>query len=197
MAGVNTILNEILQQAEEEAKGILQEANAQADSVKAAAEADAQEIRGRYAEKAEQDAKNYDERISSQIDLKRRQALLSAKQSVISEIIGKAYDKLMAQDENAYFEMIKKVLAENIDYTKDGEILFSKKDKDRLPFGFLVDMQLQGFVKGGGIKVSSETANIDSGFILRYGGIDQNCSLKALFSEKQEELQDIVHRVIW
>ena len=51
--------------------------------------------------------------------------------------------------------------------------------------------------KGGSLTLSDDTADIDSGFILRYGGIEENCSLKALFADRQEELQDLVHKLLF
>ncbi len=37
--------------------------------------------------------------------------------------------------------------------------------------------------------------NIDNGFILAYGGIEENCTIRAMFDAKRDELSDIVHRL--
>ena len=67
----------------------------------------------------------------------------------------------------------------------------------RLPEGFAVKLQDIAVKHGGSLKVSDERADVENGFILRYGGIEENCSLRALFSAKQEELQDEVHRSLF
>ena len=35
---------------------------------------------------------------------------------------------------------------------------------------------------------------MDGGFVLTYGGIEENCTIKALFDAKREELSDKVNR---
>ena len=37
---------------------------------------------------------------------------------------------------------------------------------------------------------------IDS-FVLIYGGIEENCTFPALFDAKREQLQDLVHRLLF
>jgi V/A-type H+-transporting ATPase subunit E len=39
--------------------------------------------------------------------------------------------------------------------------------------------------------------NIDGGFILKYGNIEINSSFDALFEENEEELVDIVNKMLW
>ena len=50
--------------------------------------------------------------------------------------------------------------------------------------------------KGGQLSICRKSAKIDNGFILVYGDIEENCSLKAIFDAKHDELTDLVHRVI-
>ena len=43
---------------------------------------------------------------------------------------------------------------------------------------------------GGDLKVSENTVDIPSGFILSYGEIEENCSIDALINEKRDVLED-------
>ena len=52
-------------------------------------------------------------------------------------------------------------------------------------------------IAGGSLTVSPEAAPIDNGFILKYGGIEENCSLRALFSSMKDQLQDKVNAALW
>ncbi|MEE8886035.1 MAG: V-type ATP synthase subunit E family protein [Eubacteriales bacterium] len=196
MAGVETITNEILQDAENQTKDILSEAQGKADEIEAAARADAEKMTSDSAAKAEKDAASYAERIQSQIGMKRKQALLGARQDVIREVIDRAYAKLDSQDDASYFAMIEKLIEANAQ-PESGEILFSERDLKRLPSGFGEKASAIAEKKGGKLTLSREAAPVDNGFILRYGGIDENCSLKAIFSAKQEELQDEVHKALF
>ena len=38
---------------------------------------------------------------------------------------------------------------------------------------------------GGSLKISKEGRNIENGFILAYGGIEENCTLRAMFDAKK------------
>ena len=110
MAGVDSITKEILHEARDKADSILAETNNAIDAMKKAAKAESQKSADKLAEKADADAKAYASRIESQIGLRRRQALLEARQEIISDVIEKAYRKLDAQDDTAYFEMIIKLV---------------------------------------------------------------------------------------
>ena len=51
--------------------------------------------------------------------------------------------------------------------------------------------------KGGSLKVSRETRDIPNGFVLVYGGVEENCTLKAMFEAKRDELADKVNHLIF
>lgn len=92
--------------------------------------------------------------------------------------------------------MIKKLLTKAV-HSGAGEILFSEKDLKRLPATFAKEIAEIAGKNGGSLKISDKPAAIDNGFILSYGGIDENCSLKALFAEKHDQLQDKAHASLW
>ena len=46
-------------------------------------------------------------------------------------------------------------------------------------------------------EVSKEGKNIENGFVLVYGGIEENCTLRAMFDAKRDELSDKVHRMLF
>ena len=51
--------------------------------------------------------------------------------------------------------------------------------------------------KGGVLALSSQTCEIDGGFLLVYGGIEENCSFAAMFAAEKESLQDKVHTLMF
>lgn len=196
MAGVETIINDILQEANGKADEILAKAKDEKASAADAARKDAQAVAKKYVDKAERDAKDYAARVESQIGLRRRQAALSAKQEIIAGIIEKARKKIDAQDAGSYFDMIEKMLKKVIQ-PEEGTIAFSQRDLDRMPSGFEDRIEKAAKAAGGKLKLAKEPAKIESGFILSYGGIDENCSIQAMFDEKLNDLQDEVHRALW
>ena len=196
MAGIDNITNEILLDARKQADSILADARRKAESVKTTAQKEAVSIKEKASQKADADVAEYGKRIQSLIEMQRRQAILAGKQEIIAEVIKKAQDKLLQQDDESWLAMVEKLLKKAV-HAGDGEILFTAEDQKRLPSGFAELISKVAAEKGGTLKVSEETADISDGFLLRYGGIDENCSLKALFEEKQEQLQDVVHQLLW
>ena len=52
--------------------------------------------------------------------------------------------------------------------------------------------------KGGSLELTETVPDgMDGGFILTYGGIEENCTIKALFDAKREELSDKVNRQLF
>ncbi len=196
MAGIDAIVNEILQESKVNADALLAEAQKNADEILRKAEEEKADMLAEAAEKTERRAADYGKRIDSQIELQQRQAVLTAKQKIIRNVIDQAYEHLIGLDDAAYFDMIRRLL-KGVVQNSDGEILFGKKDLDRLPKDMARDVEKIASAKGGSLKVSKEPARIENGFILRYKGIDENCSFRALFDEKQDQLQDKVHQLLW
>lgn len=196
MAGIDNITGEILLDARKQADSILTEAREKAGILKADAAKEAEAVKAKALQKAAAEAAEYERRIQSQIDMQRRQAILAGKQEIIAEVIARAQEKLRKQDDASWLAMLEKLLANNVQ-AGDGEIIFSEEDKKRLSSDVAELVSRAAAEKGGTLKMSEETADIADGFVLRYGGIDENCSLKALFDEKQEQLQDVVHQLLW
>ncbi len=196
MAGIDNITNEILQDARTQADGILAEARQKAEAIVEEAVKEAAARKADAEVRADAAVAEYGKRILSQIDMRKRQAILAGKQEIIADIIGKAQEKLQQLDDAPWQDMIMKLLQKAV-RAGDGEILFSESDRKRVSADFAGMISKAASSAGGTLKVSDETADIRDGFILRYGGIDENCSLKALFEEKQEQLQDVVHQLLW
>ena len=73
---------------------------------------------------------------------------------------------------------------------QDGEIFFSARDLKRMPAGFQDEVKKAAESKNGSLTVSEEGRNIENGFILAYGGIEENCTLQAMFDAKEIDLTE-------
>ena len=138
----------------------------------------------------------YADRVKSSGEMQRKQAILQAKQEVIADVLQKAYEKVCAQETAAYFEMIRKML-EKYAQPGDGIISFNAKDLKRMPKGFEAEMEKAAGKKGGSLKLSEEAKDMDGGFILVYGGVEENCTIRAMFDAKRDHLSDKVHEVMF
>lgn len=196
MTGLEKMQSQILDEARRSADGILEQARSEAQEMKEEAGKAAQEKSSRILEKSRTEVKNIEERALSSCALQKRQVLLEAKQEIIAQILEKAYHTLVEADKDTYFGIIRKMLGKYA-AGQAGEICFSKKDLDRMPEGFEKEIQEIAEKNGGTLVLSKEPRKMSGGFVLIYGGIEENCSFRAMFNSRKDELSDEVHRILF
>lgn len=196
MTGLEKMVSQIVDEAKAEAESRKKAAQEEADKIVSEAKAEAEKLIGQSLEQSETDAANYLERVKSSADLQRRTVILQAKQEVIASVLEKAYTSLDTMDEKAYFEMIRKML-EKFTLSESGEIYFSATDLNRLPAGFEKEISDIAAKKGGSLTLKKESKEIENGFILVYGGIEENCTFRALFNTQKDVLQDKIHQELF
>ena len=196
MTGLEKMKNQILDEAKSLAEAKVSDAENQAQEILEAAKAGAAKSAAGTSQKSEADVANYTERIAPSIDLQRRTRVLSAKQEVIAEVLNKAYEKLKAMETADYFAMMMKILDKYV-LAQAGEIYFSQADVNRMPADCRAEIEKIAKAKGGSLKICSQEKGIEGGFVLAYGGIEENCTLRAMFDAKRDELSDEAHRLLF
>ncbi|HJC62274.1 MAG TPA: hypothetical protein H9753_01465 [Candidatus Blautia merdavium] len=196
MTGLEKMQSQILSEAESSAKEILDQAKKEAEGIVEEARKRAEAECRRISEKSEAEVKGLEERAVSSSDLQRRKELLQAKQEVISQMLDQAYESLLCADEKDYFDMLRKMLRKFV-LPQEGEICFSKEDLERMPKGFQEEIQAIAKEKGGALALSEEVRSVQGGFVLIYGGIEENCTFRAMFNSKKDELSDKVHALLF
>lgn len=196
MSGLDKMKARILEEAQSSAKEIIDKANAEADAAVQAARESAEAEAAKIMERAEHDAADYGVRVDSSMDMQRKQGLLAAKQEVIGGVLEAAYNAVMNLDDIKYFEMLEKLLEKHA-LPEAGVICFSAKDLGRMPAGFPEKVKNIAVSKGGSLTVSEKPEKMDGGFLLVYGGIEENCTISAVFASRREELSDRVNRLLF
>lgn len=196
MSGLDKMKARILEEAESSAEEILAAARAQADALLEKAKADAEEEAGKIGRQAEHDGAVYVQRAESSADMHRKQAMLAAKQQVITEVLDKAYDAVLNLDGSVYFSLMEKLLEKYV-LPEEGVICFSQKDLARMPEEFRRKTAEIAARKGGSLKFADTPGRMDGGFLLIYGGIEENCTVRAVFDSMHEELSDRVNSLLF
>ena len=196
MTGLEKMVSQILEEADASAAVMISDAEKKAAEILGEAGEKADKIRQQREEQSRAKVKSYEERTASAADMKKRTAVLAAKQELIGKVIADACDRVKNLDEGKYFEILKS-MAEKYLLPREGEICFSKKDLERMPANFREEIKGLAQKKGGTLEISGEARNIDGGFILVYGGIEENCSIDAMFAEKRDELLDQVRKILF
>lgn len=196
MAGLDKIINQIAEEAEHSANQIIEEAKKEALRIWETEEEQTKKICLAMEEDLNTEIVNYREQVKSSADFQRRTFLLRAKQEIIENIMEKAYRTLENESIDVYFDFIAKLICKYAQ-GKSGRIYFSQKDLSRMPEGFEEKIEQAAAVNDGTLTLMKETRDIQNGFILVYGGIEENCTLQAVFNARKEEIQDKVYGMLF
>lgn len=192
MRGIEKIAAQIIGEAEEKKAAIYEEIQHKIDELNAKTDEEIKAELERINDDTLREEGTLEELAGLAAQQKRRQAALSAKQEVIGEIINEAYERLLNLEDEKYFAVIKKMLEYNV-LSEKGEIIFSARDRQIMPKDFEDVIKNVALEKGGELVMSDEIRSIDGGFVLVYGGIEENCTFKAMLEASREELHDMVN----
>ncbi len=196
MNGLDKIIAQILDDAKQESLAIEEQAKKDASEILKAADEKVKKLEEEQKTAAAAREKSYEERLRSSADLKKRQTVLARKQVIIGEMLKAAYDELLAKPDDEYFAWMEQLLSRYVT-DQTGEIYVSKRDLERMPVEFPAKIEEAAKEKGGSLVLKDEPKDIDGGFILVYGGVEENCSVGALFESQRDELADKVHRMLF
>ncbi|MCX7715754.1 MAG: V-type ATP synthase subunit E [Clostridia bacterium] len=196
MTGLDKILKQIEDEAAENAASVVNVAKKRAEEIISAANAEAQKKAKEILDKAELDAEDIISRGKSSTFLEIKRLTLLKKQAVIKEIIAEAEKFLSAMPDEEYFGIMLKMIR-RFAQNKDGEIAFSERDKKRMPKKFADKIAEVLPSKNIKLKIAERCAACDGGFVLIYGGIEENCTFRALFESAEEQLQDKVSSLLF
>ena len=196
MSGLDKIVEEIREQAEKEAQDILNKADKYCeDYMKEVRQKVEMEVDA-YHKKAVDERALYEEKTRSGAEFTERNAILKAKQQCIDDCLKQAQKKIRSMSDEEYFGLMKNILKANIQ-TGNGIMCFGERDLKRIPKDFESEIKKIADTAGGTLKISSEPAGIPDGFILVYGQVEENCTLKALFGANIDKLKDIANQELF
>ena len=196
MSGLDKMKARILEEAESSARDILDRAGEEADRILREAGTAADAAAAEIAAGAVRDSLERKRRAGAAADMQSKQAVLAAKQEMIREVLREAYEEILGLEAERYFGLMEKLLKEYV-LPEEGEICFNSRDLERMPEGFSGRIRTIAAEAGGSLTLSETPLDTDGGFLLVYGGIEENCTLKAVFSSRREELSDQVNRMLF
>jgi V/A-type H+-transporting ATPase subunit E len=195
LSGLDKITDEIIQEANNEAKKILDSANAKSDKILAEGKKTAERQQEDIDNEANKQILTIVNNREAEFSLKRRQTHLEARQTAISLALENCRQYLLNLPENEYFALCIRLAASQA-LTGNGELIFNSRDKARIPesFAHLLNLALP---EGNTLSVSDQTAGIDGGFVLQYGEIEENCSFSSIFRGRRDEFIDRIKSTLF
>lgn len=196
MRGIEKIVDQILEEAREEEVKILDEAHIEVEKIKEASKEEIDKINTLATKEIEDELIKINELSKLSMEQKRKRAILEKKQEVIKEILDEAYEKLLVLSEDEYFNLLEDILKKAAT-DKSGEIRFNQKDREKVVSNNLMGKFEEIAREKAGSLSLGEDIDIESGFVLVYGGIEENCTFKALIEAKKEELHDVIQKILF
>ena len=192
MAGIDNIQSEILQEAQAAADALIEDARADAKKLAAESAEELDAIRRLAEGDCERIRAAGQVRLASRQEMLRRQEILRRKQDAVSGLIAEAYDQLANEDQESYWQMVLSLLDAHIRPEK-GKICFSQRDLERMPKEVRRSIEKRAGEAGADLTIAAD-ASVANGFVLDFGGIDENCTF---FAERYEQMQDAVSAILW
>ncbi len=190
MTSSEKILAGIAGEAKTEAEKITAEAEKQAAEITAAAKAEAETD----AEKIRADAEKKAELIinsgKSSAGLLKRDTALNCRRGLIEKALNFVADTVNAYGDKGYFDFLLTLIKKE-KLNGKGEVYLSIKDKARDIAAFKSELSALD------LTLSDTFADINGGFILKYGDIQINGELSALIHEKRDVLTDELNKALF
>lgn len=193
MDGLKEILSKIDSDNAAEIKEYVSAQNAETqkmtDEIINSARSEAEKILADATKKTAQLSEN----SKSSCALYEKNRLLTEKLNIINNAVDTAAHSLKNMDSDEYFKAVETLV---IKYSHDGEgeLLMNERDRAAVPDGFMESLNKKLKEKNASVSLADENAKIDSGVIIRYGGIEENCTFGALIGEKRDEIRDILFK---
>ena len=188
MTGLELITGRIISDAEQKAAEKTAAARAQIAAIKAEYQTEIENVKKNSAQRLEEAERRIKESAESAKRAKIREAVLKAKNEAVESVIAEARTRILALPDAEYFALLSEIYKNNAE-DKEGEILFTAADKKRMPKDFV-----DGLCKiRGRVTLSKEDAP-GAGFVIRYGRVEQNCTIDAIFEDKRNRLSDIASK---
>lgn len=198
MAVIENLKERILKDDTDKANSIIDEAKAKADVIINSAMKKAEETAEESKAKAEKDGRDRKDRIISRAQLDARNSILKTKQELIDRVLSLTIKKIADMSNEEYSDFIEKLLLSTVE-TGDEEILFSNNDRIRIKPDLIdnINKKLESSGKKGLLKISGEARNISSGFILRRGGLEMNCSIESQIRTLRDSLEGEIANLLF
>lgn len=190
MTSSEKILAGIAGEAKTEAEKITAEAEKQAAEITAAAKAEAETDAGKIRADAEKKAELIINSGKSSAELLKRDTALNCRRGLIEKALNFVADTVNAYGDKDYFDFLLTLIKKE-KLNGKGEVYLSVKDKARDIAAFKSELSALD------LTLSDTFADINGGFILKYGDIQINGELSALVHEKRDVLTDELNKALF
>lgn len=196
MRGIEKIVYQILEEARNEQSKIQEQTHIEIEKIQGRTRERIAEMGKKNQQEIQAAIKRIEDLSQLTTDQKNRRAKLEAKQEMIGKIVDESYRELLDMEKEEYLKLIFDMV-EKFALPKEGKIYFNRNDLNLIDDETAAKISEIAKGKGGNLTLAGEPKEIDRGFILTYGGIEENCTFKALMDSKKDELQDLIRNILF
>lgn len=194
MAGIDKIIERIESDTKAQCEAIRKAAEENTAALMEKSESEAKKKADAIISNAKREAQLIGEKAVSGSKQKANQIMLAAKSSAINEILSEALDVMDKMPDDEYFAAVLSLAVKYSEGRKGGVISFGERDLKRLPKDFEKKLSEAGCEA----SVSSvPNGNIENGFIMAFGDVEENCTFSALADEKRDILKEKIYQIIF
>ncbi len=190
MTGLDKITQKIAEESRVKVDSILAEANRAAAQILADGRTEADEKAGKIIADANAEANRITSAAKAKAESITRTKYLEVKNAVVNDVIAAAFEAVENMDDEAYFALLHKLCVKNIE-KGECELYLNARDLKRLPADF-EDGINSAVYETGAVHVAKQPKPIENGFVLVYGDMEVNCTLRAVFDASMDSLKDLL-----
>ena len=189
MKGTEKIIAHIRADGDAEAKKILDAAAKQAEEIRAASFKEALSEYERLMQTGNAECEDILSGSRRIAEMEAKKSVLSVKQEMISAAFDAAREEIVNMPRDKYTQFLAHMAAEAAASGME-EIVLNARDKAEVGKSVCKAANELLSAKGtpGKLTVSEDTADISGGVIVRFGGIETNCSIDALIRQRRSGL---------
>ncbi|MGN0488705.1 MAG: V-type ATP synthase subunit E [Ruminococcus sp.] len=191
MSSSDMILNSIKSDCDKTIEAIRTDSARICEEIIAKGKEDAAKTKAELDSKTRQKASQIKAANKSRGELEQRNALLRKRRLEIDITYDAIYKYLLNLDGENYFNIIYKLLKKL--GGNQGVIYLNQNDLNRLPADFSQKLESLG-IKA---QLGENAVDIDGGFILKNGDIEENMSFSALLSSNRDSIEDLINRELF
>lgn len=193
VGGLDTILSCINSESEKNVKRILSEAKSKAETIIKSAEKTAASMKNEAVNKADVLFSETVEHQKNALKHDENQKILAEKQKILNMSITDGINKIKKFDDKKYFELMKSLIAKYAADTKsDGTLYMNEHDIKRMTADF------ENMLKNSYPNITIDSDNtIDAGFKIKYGGIEDNCTIDAVVEAELDNIKTNVSKILF
>lgn len=191
MPGLDIITDAILNKAKADREAILNKADEKKQEILKEAKAEAESLVLEIKKESLKEIENIHNSIKARAEQELSRGILKKKTELISEVLNEAKEYVYAMPDEEYNKLLLSLLSKYAKQEKSGEISFCENDKQR------VSAEVKNKIKALNLTISFEDKNIKRGFVLKYGKVEENCSIEAVFHQNCEKVTDFLNKELF